>query len=188
MTKLSEVQDVVWQQKLEIAELKAEIKGTKQGRREQEKNKKILLKQQEESNYWIRKKKMEPVKIIIRPEQMHKDGSSEETKRELTQYIRPNEKNIKIYKIIKTNSHAITIEMSNEQQAGRLEQEISNKEVKMKFDRLQKRNPKITVYGVTAEIGKEEFLEIKNIYNQNLSEDFHLDKHEKDTKICFETR
>ncbi|KAJ8895056.1 hypothetical protein PR048_000381 [Dryococelus australis] len=117
---------------------------------------------------------------------MHKNGSSEETKRELTQYIRPNEKNIEINKIIKTNSHAIIIEMPNEEQAEKLEEEIRNKEVKMKFDRLQKRNPKTMVYGVRAELGKEEFLE--NICNQNLSEDFDLDEHKKETKICFETK
>ncbi|KAJ8897647.1 hypothetical protein PR048_002996 [Dryococelus australis] len=128
MTKLSEVYDVVWQQKLEIAELKAEMKGIKQERSEQEKNKKILEKEKkEENNYWIRKKKMEPVKIIITREQMLKDDISEETKRELTQYTRPNENNIKIYKIIKTNFHAIVIAMPNKEQAEKLEEEIRNK-------------------------------------------------------------
>ncbi|KAJ8869299.1 hypothetical protein PR048_030873, partial [Dryococelus australis] len=90
---------------------------------------------------------------------MHKDGSSEETKREITQYIRPNEKNIKINKIIKTNSHAIIIEIPNEEQAGKLEDEIRNKEVKMKFDRLQKTNPKIMVYGVKANRTKNIIIE-----------------------------
>ncbi|KAJ8894144.1 hypothetical protein PR048_006754 [Dryococelus australis] len=120
---------------------------------------KQLLDKQEDNNDWIRKKKMEQVKIIIKPEEMHKDGSSDEIKRELTQYIAPNEKNIKINKIIKTNSHVIITEMRNEEQAEKLEEEIRNKEVKMKFDRLQKRNPKIMVYGVRAELSKEEFLE-----------------------------